>query len=293
LVGLLEPAQHLQLVRRWVARRVTAVSLELLPRTLSRAQSMDVLTSQANIAGYRAAVLAAATYGGFFPMLSTAAGTVRPAAVLVLGAGVAGLQAMGTAHRLGALVTGYDVRPDSRAEVESVGARFLDLGDVVSAAAGSGGYARALSAQERDAQQQALDERVGRFDVVITTARVPGKRPPVLVTETALKGMRAGSVVLDLAASDLGGNVEGSVPDSTLVTDGGVTVIGAANLAASMAPAASSAYARNLAALLTHLVRDGALAIDPADEIAAAVTVTHAGAVVNAQVARLLAGGVS
>src|SRR6266540_3480455 len=173
---------------------VTAISLDRLPRTLSRAQSMDALTSQANIAGYRAAVLAAATYGGFFPMLTTAAGTVRPAAVLVLGAGVAGLQAIGTARRLGAVVTAYDVRPDSKAEVESVGAKFLDLGAVTDAA-GTGGYARALTAEEQAEQQRALDERVGRFDVVITTARVPGRRPPVLVTEEALKNLRPGSIV--------------------------------------------------------------------------------------------------
>ena len=270
LVGLLgpQPAE---------APGVTAISLDRLPRTLSRAQSMDALTSQANIAGYRAAVLAAATYGGFFPMLTTAAGTVRPAAVLVLGAGVAGLQAIGTAHRLGAVVTAYDVRPDSKAEVESVGARFLDLGAATDAA-GAGGYARALTTEEQAAQQHALDEQVGRFDVVITTAKVPGRRPPILVTEEALKHLHPGAVIIDLAASDLGGNVAGSVPDTTVVTEGGVTVIGAGNLASSMASAASTAYARNLAALLTHLVRDGALTLDPADEIAAAVVVTRGGA---------------
>jgi NAD(P) transhydrogenase subunit alpha len=251
---------------------VTAISLDRLPRTLSRAQSMDALTSQANIAGYRAAVLAANVYGGFFPMLTTAAGTVRPAGVLVLGAGVAGLQAIGTAHRLGAVVSAYDVRPDSKGEVESVGARFLDLGTGTEAA-GAGGYARALTAEEQAGQQHALDEQVGRFDVVITTAKVPGRRPPLLVTEEALKHLRPGSVVVDLAASDLGGNVAGSVPDTTVVTEGGVTVIGAGNLPSGMAPAASTAYARNLAALLTHLVRDGSLTIDPADEIAAAVVV--------------------
>ena len=270
LVGLLGPQPAT------AGPGVTVISLDRLPRTLSRAQSMDALTSQANIAGYRAAVLAAATYGGFFPMLTTAAGTVRPAAVLVLGAGVAGLQAIGTAHRLGAVVTAYDVRPDSRAEVESVGARFLDLG--VGAAAGSGGYARALTAEEQAAQQHALDEQLDRFDVVITTAKVPGRKPPVLLTEEALKHLRAGSVVIDLAASDLGGNVAGSVPDTSVVTEGGVTVVGAGNLPSGMAPAASTAYARNLAALLTHLIRDGALSIDPTDEITAAVVVSSGGA---------------
>ncbi|WP_432840010.1 NAD(P) transhydrogenase subunit alpha [Dactylosporangium sp. CA-092794] len=272
LLGLLAPAEHPDLLRRLTGRGVTAISLDLLPRTLSRAQSMDALTSQANIAGYRAAVLAAATYGGFFPMLTTAAGTIRPAAVLVLGAGVAGLQAIGTARRLGAVVTAYDVRPESRAEAESVGARFLQLG--VGDATGAGGYARALSADEQARLQRALDEQIGRFDVVITTAKVPGRRPPVLVTEAALKNLRPGAVVVDIAAGELGGNVAGSVPDTTVVTDGGVTVVGAGNLPAGMAPAASTAYARNVAALLTHLVRDGALTIDPADEIAAAVVVT-------------------
>jgi NAD(P) transhydrogenase subunit alpha len=292
LLGLLDPMQRPEQVRGWLDRGVTAISLDLLPRTLSRAQSMDALTSQANIAGYRAAVVAAAAYGGFFPMLTTAAGTVRPAAVLVLGAGVAGLQAIGTAHRLGAVVTAYDVRADSKTEVESVGARFLDLG-ASPGGGGPGGYARALTEPEQRAQQQALDEQIGHFDVVITTARVPGRRPPVLVTADALKGLKPGAVVLDLAAGDLGGNVEGSRPDTTVVTGSGVTVIGAGNLPAGMAPAASTAYARNVAALLNHLMPGGALTVDPADEITAAVTVTHRHAAVNAAIAELLTGGTS
>ena len=239
---------------------------------------MDVLTSQANIAGYRAAVLAAATYGGFFPMLMTAAGTSRPASVLVLGAGVAGLQAIGTARRLGAVVTAYDVRPDSKAEIESVGARFLDLGVPVGAA-GAGGYARAFSEEEQDAQLAALDEQIGRFDVIITSAQVPGGRPPILVTTNALKGMRPGSVVVDLAAGASGGNVEGSEPDETVVTAEGVTVIGAGNLPSGMAPAASTAYARNIEAVLAHLAPGGALAVDLTDEVTSAIVVTHGGVV--------------
>jgi NAD(P) transhydrogenase subunit alpha len=272
LAGLLHPA----LVARWADLGVTAVSLDRLPRTLSRAQSMDALTSQANIAGYRAAVLAAATYGGFFPMLVTAAGTSRPATVLVFGAGVAGLQAIGTARRLGALVTAYDVRPESRSEVESVGARFLDLPGPVQAA-GTGGYARALTDEERSAQQAALDEQVSRFDVVITTAQVPGGRPPVLITAAGLKGLHPGAVVVDLAAGPDGGNVEGSQPDRAVVTDEGVTVIGAGRLPSDMAPAASTAYARNIEALLNHLCPHGSLAIDLADEVTGAVVLTYEG----------------
>jgi NAD(P) transhydrogenase subunit alpha len=278
LIGLLTPARRPDLVARWAALGVTAVSLDRLPRTLSRAQSMDALTSQANIAGYRAAVLAAATYGGFFPMLVTAAGTSRPAAVLVLGAGVAGLQAIGTARRLGAIVTAYDVRPDSRGEVESVGARFLDLPGPVDAA-GTGGYARSLTDEERRAQQAALDEQVSRFDVVITTAQVPGGRPPVLVTAECLKGLHPGAVVVDVASGPDGGNVEGSQPDRTIVTAEGVTVIGAGRLPSAMAPAASTAYARNIEALLAHLCPHGTPAIDLADEVTGAVVLTHEGVV--------------
>lgn len=286
LLGLLEPLRRPGDVRGWAAAGVTAVSLDLLPRTLSRAQAMDALTSQANVAGYKAAVLAADTYGGFFPMFTTAAGTNPPATVLVLGAGVAGLQAIGTAARLGAVVTGYDVRPEARGEVESVGARFLDLGPL--AASGEGGYARELTADERRAQQDELDRRTGRFDVVITTAQVPGRRPPVLVTARALDAMRPGSVVVDLAAGELGGNVEGSLPGRTVVRGNGVTVVGAGRLPSAMAPAASAAYSRNAVALLTTLVRDGRIAIDLADEVQAGVVVTHDGAVVHPAVAALL-----
>ena len=277
LLGLLSPDGNPELVAALAARGVTALSLDRLPRTLSRAQSMDALTSQANIAGYKAAILAADTYGGYFPLLMTAAGTARPAQVLVLGAGVAGLAAIGTARRLGAVVTGYDIRPETREEVQSLGARFLDLGVTVSD--GVGGYARALTDEEREAQQEALQERIGDFDVVITTALVPGRRPPLLVTEEALKGMRPGSVVVDIAAGRFGGNVEGVPVDGTVVVDDGVTVVGAGRLASAMAPAASAAYARNLSALTAHLVRDGAPVVDLADDIVGAITVTHEGSV--------------
>src|SRR5436190_17374277 len=185
VLGLLDPHGDPERLFAYAGRGVTALSLERLPRTLSRAQAMDALTSQANIAGYKAAILAADTYGGYFPLLMTAAGTARPAQVLVLGVGVAGLAAIGTARRLGAVVTGYDIRPETREEVRSLGARFLDLGGTP-VADGEGGYARALTDEERDAQQEALQERIGDFDVVITTALVPGRRPPLLVTGEAL-----------------------------------------------------------------------------------------------------------
>ncbi|MGP3967428.1 NAD(P) transhydrogenase subunit alpha [Streptomyces sp. 6N223] len=278
LLGLLDPRGNAALASGWSERGVTAVSLDLLPRTLSRAQSMDALTSQANIAGYRSVLLAASAYPRYFPMLTTAAGTAPPAQVFVLGTGVAGLQAIATARRLGAVVTAYDIRPEARAEVGSLGARFLDVPGV-SAGSGQGGYARALRSEEENVQQKTLAEHIARSDIVITTAKVPGRRPPLLVTRAALEGMRPGSVVVDAAAGPLGGNVEDSLPDHTEVTDGGVTVIGAGNLPSAMATAASTAYARNVTAALTHLLREGALHIDLDDEIQAAIVVTHAGSV--------------
>lgn len=283
VAGLLEPLLHLDVMADLAERQVTAVSLDMLPRTLSRAQTMDALSSQSNIAGYKAAVLAADNYGRYFPMLTTAAGTSPPANVLILGTGVAGLSAIGTARRLGGVVTAYDVRPESRAEVESLGAKFLELGTAVTAT-GDGGYARALTDTEREAQQRELAERIARFDVVITTAKVPGRTPPLLVTAAALAGMRPGTVVVDMAASELGGNVAGSEPETTL-DSGGVRVIGAGNLPSVMAPAASAAYSRNMFALLGHLLADGAVAIDPDDEISAGVVITHAGSFVNKTVA--------
>jgi NAD(P) transhydrogenase subunit alpha len=239
------------------------------------------------VAGYKAVLVAADHFGRFFPMLITAAGTSRPASVLVLGAGVAGLQAMGTARRLGAVVTGYDIRPETREQIESVGARFLRLASVTSAE-GEGGYARALNAEEQAAQQAELAAQIARFDVVITTAQVPGRRPPLLVTAEAVKGMQPGSVLVDLAASSLGGNVDGSVADQTVLTGDGVRVIGAGDLPAQVPTAASTAYSHNIVALLADLVRDGALRIDLADEIQAGVVVTHQGTVVHPAVAALL-----
>ncbi len=287
IVGMLAPLTDPELAATLAAQGVTAISLDGLPRTLSRAQPMDALSSQSNVAGYKAALVAAAEFGRFFPMLITAAGTARPARVLVLGAGVAGLQAIGTARRLGAVVSGYDVRPASKAEVESLGATFVELTSVGSAA-GEGGYARELTAEERQAQQDELAGHIARHDVVITTAQVPGRRPPLLVTEDAIKAMTSGSVIVDMGASALGGNVTGSRPGETIVTGNGVTIIGADNLPATVPTAASNAYSRNISALLAHLTKDGVLAIDTDDEIQAGVVITHDGRVVHEGVAALL-----
>ena len=285
--GMLSPLTNPELARELAEQGVTAVSLDGLPRTLSRAQPMDALSSQANVAGYKAVLIAASAYGRFFPMLMTAAGTARPAKLLVLGAGVAGLQAIGTARRLGAVVSGYDVRPASQGEVESLGATFIKLTSVESAA-GEGGYARELTAEERQAQQAELTGHIARHDVVITTAQVPGRRPPLLVTDDALKAMSPGSVIVDMGASALGGNVTGSQPGETVVTGNGVTIIGADNLPATVPTASSNAYSRNISALLLHMTSDGALTIDTNDEIQAGVVITHGGKVVNEAVARLL-----
>jgi len=288
LVGLLRPLTDPALAAGLAEAGVTAVSLDGLPRTVSRAQSMDILSSQASVAGYRAALLAASTYDRYFPLLVTAAGTARPAEVLVLGAGVAGLQAIATARRLGALVKAYDVRPAAAGEVASLGATFLKLTSV-EGAAGEGGYARALTPEEQAAQQAELAEHIGRHRVVITTAQVPGRRPPQLVTEEALAKMAPGSVVVDIAASELGGNVAGSVPDATTVTDNGVTIIGAPNLPSEAASAASDAASRNICAVLAHLITDGVVGIDPSDEIQAGIVIAHDGAVVHPATAALLA----
>jgi NAD(P) transhydrogenase subunit alpha len=292
VVGMLAPLVDPAYARRLAERRVTAVSLDTLPRTLSRAQSMDVLSSQASIAGYKAALVAANVFGRYFPLLMTAAGTARPAEVLVLGAGVAGLQAIATSHRLGAIVQGYDVRPEAKEQVESLGARFVEL-KTVGEASGEGGYARALTVEETKAQQEELNGHIVRQDVVITTAQVPGRRPPLLITAEAVGAMRAGSVIVDMAVSSYGGNVEGSRPDETVVSDNGVTIIGAGNLASTMAPAASTAYSHNVCALMAHLGKEGKVAIDLTDEIQAGVVICLEGKVVNPATAALAGSGVS
>lgn len=251
---------------------IVGVGIEKLPRQLSSAQSMDEMTSQNSVMGYKAAIAAADAYGSFLPMMTTAAGTIRPAKALVLGAGIAGLQAIGTLKRLGAVVTAYDVRPASQGEVESLGAKFLDLGLDFSKGQGEGGYARALSAEEQAQQQAAVDEKAAGFDIVITTAKVPGRKPPVLLTKAGVDGLKRGAVVVDCAASDLGGNVEGSKVGEQ-VTKGGVKLIGAPYLASGVATTASNLLSRNVADVLAHFVRDGKLSVDLSDELDDAMVV--------------------
>ncbi len=298
VIGLLSPLIDPQTAAALADRGVTAISLDALPRTLSRAQGMDALSSQANVGGYKAVLIAATAFGRYFPLLTTAAGTAKPANVLVLGIGVAGLQAIGTARRLGAVVRAYDVRPETKEQAESLGAQFLVLKSVADAS-GSGGYARELTAEERAAQQQELNDHIGAMDVVITTAQVPGRRPPVLVTADAVKAMKSGSVIVDMAASALGGNCELSRVGETFTTDNGVTIIAPDNLPATMPAGASQFYARNISALLLHLVKDGALALDLGDEITAATVITRDGAIVQEATRKLVepapvaAGGTS
>ncbi len=289
VLGMFAPLGDRAFAQRLADTGITAVSLDLIPRTLPRAQAMDALTSQANIAGYKAAVLAADTFGRFFPLLITAAGTARPARVLVLGTGVAGLQAIGTAHRLGAVVSAYDVRPETKTETESLGATFIELTSV-GPASGEGGYARALTDEERQAQQEELAGHIARHDVVITTAQVPGRRPPLLVTGDALKSMTAGSVIVDMGASELGGNVAGSRPGETVVTENGVTIVGATNLPSAMPAASSAMYARNISSLLLYLVKDGSIAVDLSDELQRGVVITYEGRVVHPALAEPAGG---
>jgi NAD(P) transhydrogenase subunit alpha len=287
VIGTLQPLLAPQLAAQLAERGVTAVSMDSLPRTISRAQAMDALTSQASIAGYKAVLIAANAFGRYMPMLMTAAGTTPPASVLVLGVGVAGLQAIGTAHRLGAVVSAYDVRPDTRDQVVSLGARFVAVQSVASAV-GEGGYARPLTAEEQQALQNELDDHVAAHDIVITTAQVPGRRPPLLVSANGVARMRPGSVIVDMAASELGGNVEVSQPGKTTITSNGVTIVAPLNLPATMASGASTAYSHNIVRLLLSLVHDGRVVIDLDDEIQAAVVIAHEGRVVNAATSALL-----
>ncbi len=290
VIGLLQPLLTAPAMAELAGRDVTVVSLDGLPRTLTRAQGMDALTSQANVAGYKSVLVAAEYFDRFFPLLITAAGTSKPAEVLILGAGVAGLAAIGTARRLGAIVRAYDVRPASTEEIRSLGAQPIELTSVASGA-GEGGYARQLTEEEQLAQQHELSGHIAKHDVVITTAHVPGQRPPLMVTAAAIAAMKRGSVIVDMGASALGGNVEGSRAGEVVVSANGVTIVGAGDLASRMATAASTAYARNISGVLQHLVTEGALTIDLDDEITAGVVVTHGGKVVHPATAALLEKG--
>ena len=277
LIGFLAPLASPETTKALAERKVTAFAMESIPR-ISRAQTMDALSSQSNVAGYRAALLGAEQIGRFFPMLTTAAGTIPPAKVLVLGVGVAGLQALATARRLGAQTTGYDVRPEVEEQVRSLGASWLDLGIE---AVGEGGYARELTSAEKAQQQEALTDAIKTFDIVITTALVPGRPAPKLVTAAAVEGMKAGSVIVDMAG-ETGGNCELTKPGETAVAHD-VTIVSPLNLPASMPEHASALYARNIQALLELMIgEEGDLALDFADEIIAGACITRDGEVVNA-----------
>jgi NAD(P) transhydrogenase subunit alpha len=278
LVGFLAPLTNAEGIRALAASGATAFALEAVPR-ISRAQAMDALSSQSNVAGYRAALLGATHLGRYYPMLMTAAGTIRPAKVLVLGAGVAGLQAIATARRLGAAVTGYDVRSAVGEQVRSLGAQFLEL-EAGKGAEGEGGYARELTDEEKAAQQRELTDAITEFDVVITTALVPGRPAPRLVTADAVQRMKPGAVVIDLAG-EAGGNAELSEPGEVVVKHD-VTIDAPLNLASQMAEHASQMYARNIQALLELMTdEEGALALDFDDEIIAGACVTRGGEIVH------------
>src|SRR5438094_5713232 len=283
LISFLQPAINADVIGALAKRKVSAFSLDLVPR-ISRAQSMDALSSQAGIAGYKAVLLGANHLPKFFPLLMTAAGTVAPARVLVMGAGVAGLQAIATARRLGAVVEAYDVRPAVKDEVKSLGATFLEL--ALEAQEGQGGYAREQSEDFLRRQRELIGDRVAQADVVITTAAVPGRRAPLLVTADMVRRMRPGSVIVDLAA-ETGGNCELTEPGKD-VDVGGVTIVGTKNVPSTVPVHASQLYSRNVTNLLLHLLKDGKLAIDFDDEITRETCVTHAGRVVNERAQKMM-----
>ena len=268
LIGFLDPLADKAGVDALASHGVIAFAMESIPR-ITRAQSMDALSSQATVGGYKAALLAAEHLPRFFPMLMTAAGTVPPAKVLVIGAGVAGLQAIATARRLGAVVTGFDVRPVVREQIESLGANWLDLG--VTGAEAEGGYARELTPEEMQAQQAALESRIAEFDAVITTAAVPGRPAPKIIPASAVQAMRPGSVIVDLAA-ETGGNCELTVPGEVAVREG-VTLVGLTDMPSTMPYHASMLYSRNVQAMLLHLAPEGQLNLDWSDEIIAGACV--------------------
>ncbi len=287
LLGLLAPLGDPRYVEALAAHKLRALSMDAIPR-ITRAQSMDALSSQSNIAGYKAVILAAEYLPKFFPMLTTAAGTIAPAKVLILGAGVAGLQAIATARRLGAVVSGYDVRAAVKEQVQSLGATFLEF-DLGESAEGSGGYAKELTPEQAERQRQWMVDHIGNSDVVIPTALVPGRRAPILITEDAVRKMRPGSVIVDVAA-DAGGNCALTKPGEVVV-DGGVTIVGIKNLAATMPLHASQLYSRNVLALLDAIVKEGKLNLDRSDEIVRDTLLTENGEILHEPTKTALAGG--
>ncbi len=282
LIGFLHPYEDKERAKLLCELNITSFAVELIPR-ISRAQSMDALSTQATVAGYQCALIAGVISPKFFPMITYAAGTLRPARVLVIGAGVAGLQAIATVHRLGAVVEAYDVRPETKEQVESLGARFVDTGV---AAVAAGGYARELTLDEKMAQQEKLTRTVAQADVVITTAAVPGKRSPLIVTEDMVRGMKKGSVIVDMA-TDSGGNVAGARPGETTVVNG-VSIVGTVNLASRLSVHASEMYARNLFNFLSPFIRDGRLMFDWNDDILKGSVFTHEGTIRNEGVRKAL-----
>jgi NAD(P) transhydrogenase subunit alpha len=281
LIGFLRPLGSLETIQEIAAKGVTSFSVELMPRT-TRAQSMDVLSSMATICGYKAVVLAADTSPRIFPMLTTAAGTITPGRVLVIGAGVAGLQAIATARRLGAVASAYDLRPAAKEQVQSLGGRFVELPIEVKDAEDARGYARAQDENFYKRQRELLGKVVAESDVVISAAVIPGKKPPILVTKEMVASMAPGSVIIDLAG-ERGGNCELTRPGE-IVIEHGVTIIGWFNLASTVPYHASQMYARNVSAFLLHLVKDGKLQLNREDEIVRETMLTHGGEVVNARV---------
>jgi H+-translocating NAD(P) transhydrogenase subunit alpha len=281
ILGFLRPLGSLETIQGIAQRGVTSFSVELMPR-ITRAQSMDALSSMATICGYKAVILAADTLPRMFPMLTTAAGTIAPARVLIIGAGVAGLQAIATARRLGAVASAYDMRPAAKEQVQSLGGRFVELPIEAKDAQDAGGYAKAQDESFYKKQQELLGKTVGESDVVITAAVIPGKKSPILVTAEMVQRMAPGSVIVDLAA-ERGGNCELTKPDETIVVHG-VTIRGEFNLAEAVPYHASQMYARNVSAFLQHLTKDGQLRLDRSDEIIRETMLTHGGEVVNARV---------
>jgi NAD(P) transhydrogenase subunit alpha len=290
LLGLLAPLGDPAYVKHLADTGITALSMDAIPR-ITRAQSMDALSSQSNIAGYKAVLLAASALPKFLPMLTTAAGTIPPAKALILGAGVAGLQAIATARRLGAVVSAYDTRAVVKEQVQSLGATFLEIDLGVDAEA-AGGYAKELTPEQLDKQRRFMVDAIGASDAVITTALVPGRRAPLLITEEAIAAMRPGAVIVDLAA-EAGGNAALTKPNETVVTPNGVTIIGQTNLASTMPYHASQLYSRNVAALLGDLVKDGALNLDMNDEIVRGTTIVDRGRIVHQPTLDALGTGVA